>query len=196
MKPKRIHRLKAHVPFLLAYTKMVHVLGLIALLAALCCTACGNKDFDENGAVGLARVKAIKLDGEQVVLSEKQIACGVLNELWEEPNGDRKTVPILAKGQALNFYGDVVVDDGALGSHTQVRGDFTLEPVLPLNIREPKEGVKLVTGRAGVNVMQSCFANSPLPLMGVRHGEFSPDAPVQMRYIFNGKDWEIDAVLH
>lgn len=175
---------------------MIRALGLIVLLAALGCAGCGNKDFDEPGAIGLARVKAVKLDGEQVVLNERQIACGVQNDLWEEPaGGDRKTAQILPKGQALNFYGDVAVNDGALGSYAQVRGDFTLEPVPPLDIREPKEGVKLVTGKAGVNIMHSCFT-APLPLMGVRKGQFSPDAPVQMRYIFNGKDWEIDSVLH
>jgi hypothetical protein len=174
---------------------MIRALGLIILLAALGCAGCGNKDFDADAAVGLARVKAIKLNGEQVVLTERQIACGVETDLWEEPSGDRKTAPILPKGQALNFYGDVVVNDGALGSYAQVRGDFTLEPVQPLDIKDPKDGIKLVTGKAGVNIMNPCFG-APLPLMGVRKGQFSPDAPVQMRYEFNGKDWEIDSVFH
>jgi hypothetical protein len=174
---------------------MFQALSLIVLLAALGCAGCGNKDFDENGAIGLAKVKAIKLDGEQVVLNERQIICGVQNDLWEEP-GDRKSAPILAKGRELNFYGDVVVNDGALGSYTQVRGEFTIEPLPHLDIKEPKDGVKLVSGRAGVDIMQSCFAGSPLPLMGVRKGQFSPQAPVQIQYLFNGKDWEIDSVLH
>jgi hypothetical protein len=174
---------------------MIRALGLIALLAALGCAGCSNKDFDEGAAIGLARVTAIKLNGEQVVLNERQIACGVEKDLWEEPSGERKTAPILPKGQALNFYGDVVVNDGALGSYAQVRGEFTLEPLPPLDIKDPKDGVKLVTGRAGVNVMNTCFG-TPLPLMGVKKGQFSPEAPVQMRYLFNGKDWEIDSVFH
>jgi hypothetical protein len=32
--------------------------------------------------------------------------------------------------------------------------------------------------------------------MGVRKGQFSSEAPVQIRYEFNGRDWEIDSVLH
>ena len=143
------------------------------------------------------QAQPIKLDGEQVVLTDSQVDCGVQMELWQEPvpSGDRKIARLLPKGQELKFFDDVVVGDTALGSYGQVRGDFTVTLTPPLEIHDGPRGSKLVNGKVGATINHSCFS-APLPIMGVRRGQFAPNAPVQLRYEQDGSDWRFDRLVH
>ena len=66
----------------------------------------------------------------------------------------------------------------------------------PFEIKDGPHGAKLVNGKVGAVIMHSCFGGVPLPIMGVRKGQFLPDAPVQLRYVQDGNDWRFDRILH
>src|ERR1700749_2482221 len=99
--------------------RLFAALALFAL-----CSGCGPKGFDEAMAGVRLQEKPVNLDGEQLLLSESQVNCGVQNELWDAPMsaGDRMIARLLDKGRALKFYDDVVVRDGpAQINHVQIR---------------------------------------------------------------------------
>jgi hypothetical protein len=168
------------------------------MLGIIACTGC-NKDFDD--AVILMRVKDMpqKLDGEQVVLTEGQVECGIQKELWEAPAplGDKRVARLLPAARDLKFFDDVIIEKSGNAS-AQVRGDVLLDLVPPYQTKDTEAGVKVVTAaKVGAIIQHACFASS-LPIMGVRKGEFSPDAPVQLRYVQtqDGKDWAFDRLVH
>ena len=170
---------------------------LASALFAFCC-ACGPKGFDEAMVGVRLQEKPVKLDGEQVILTDGQVSCGVQNELWDAPAsvGNRMTARLLDKGRALNFYDDVVVREGASQiSYVQVRGDFPAEVVPPSDIKDMGDGVKIVNVKVGARINHSCFT-SPLPIMGVRKGQFAADALPTLRYVQEGSDWKFDRIVH
>ena len=177
---------------------MNRALSLVALLGALGCAGCGVKDFDDGLAQQQAEAQPVTLDGEQLVLNDRQVDCGVKNDLWDEPtaSGDHKTARLLGKGTDLKFYGDIVVDDPTLGSYVQMRGDVMLSLTLPFEIKDGPGGTKLVSGKAAAVIAHSCFTGMPLPIMGIRKGQILPDAPVQLRYMQDGNNWRFDRILH
>jgi hypothetical protein len=176
---------------------MLRPLGLVVMLGVLACTGC-DKDFDD--AVIMMRVKDMpqKLDGEQVVLTESQVECGVQQELWESPvpSGERKIARLLPAARDLKFFDDVIIERSGNAS-AQVRGNMLLDMIPPFQSKDGEPGVKIVTCKVGAIITHACFASS-LPIMGVRKGEFSADAPVQMRYVRtqDGKDWAFDRIVH
>jgi hypothetical protein len=167
------------------------------MLGAIACTGC-NTDFDD--AVIVMRVKDMpqKLEGEQVVLTDGQVECGIQQELWESPvpSGDRRIARLLPAARDLKFFDDVMIEKSGLG-YAQVRGNILLDMIPPFQTKDTEPGVKIVTGKVGAIIMHACFASS-LPIMGVRKGEFSADAPVQLRYVRtqDGKDWAFDRLVH
>jgi len=166
-------------------------------MGVIACTGCSH-DFDD--AVILMRVKDMpqKLDGEQVVLTDSQVDCGVQKELWEAPAplGDKRVARLLPAARDLKFFDDVIIEKSGNGS-AQIRGDILLDLMPPYKTTDAGQGVKMVTAKVGAIINHSCFTSS-LPIMGVRKGEFSPDAPVQMRYVptADGKDWAFDRIVH
>jgi len=64
---------------------------------------------------------------------------------------------------------------------TQVRGQFNLAVFELVHIKD-EPGAKVVEARVGVYVNHSCF-NGALPMMGVRRGDFTPDAPATFRFV-------------
>jgi hypothetical protein len=54
---------------------------------------------------------------------------------------------------------------------------------------------KLVETEVGVKIDDACFQN-PLPLMGVRHGEFSAESPVVFHLHLEESGWHVDDVVH
>jgi len=174
---------------------MIRPLGLIVILGVLVCTGC-DRDFDDGLAMVRLNQQPVKLDGEQVVLNDSQVECGVRQELWEAPvpSGDRRVARLLQAARDLKFFDDVMVEQSGLGS-AQIRGDITLELIPPLQTKDTEQGVKIVTGKVGAVIKHTCFASS-LPIMGVRKGEFSADAPVQVRFVQEGKDWMFDRLVH
>lgn len=171
---------------------------MAALLAALTCASCGVKDFDDGLAQQQAELQPVTLDPEQLVLTDRQVDCGAQNDLWEAPvdSGDHKIARLMQKGRDLKFYDDIIVGDPTLGSYAQVRGDFMINLTPPFEIKDGAQGIKLVNGKAGAVIMQSCFAGMPLPIMGIRKGQFLPDAPVHLQYRQDGNNWRFDKILH
>ena len=168
----------------------------MAMLGVLACTGC-NRDFDDGVVVGQLNGQTVKLDGEQVVLNDSQVDCGVQKELWEAPvasGGEGRVARLLPAARDLKFFDDVRVEKSGIGS-AQIRGDITLDVTPPFETKDAEEGVKMVTGKIGAVIRHTCFASS-LPIMGVRKGEFSADAPVQMRFVSDGKDWKFDRLVH
>jgi hypothetical protein len=174
---------------------MIRPLGLLAMLGVLACTGC-NRDFDDGAAMTLLNQQPVKLDSEQVVLNEGQLECGVQQELWESPvpSGDRRVARLLQAARDLKFFDDVMVEKTGIGS-AQIRGDITLEIIPGFQTKDTEQGVKIVSGHVGAIIKHACFASS-LPLMGVRKGEFSADAPVQVRFVQEGSDWKFDRLVH
>ncbi len=172
-------------------------------LALFVCRCISSKvlclsDFDIAMIGVRTQEKPINLDGEQLVLADGQVNCGVQNDLWDAPMtvGDRSIARLLDKGRALKFFDDVVVRDGVSQvSYAQVRGQFDVEVTPPEDIKDAGEGVKLVNIRVGARIMHSCFG-SPLPIMGVRKGQFAPDALPQLRFVQEGADWKFDKIIH
>jgi hypothetical protein len=174
---------------------MIRPLGLLVMLGVLVCTGC-NRDFDDGLVMTRLNEQPFKLEGEQVVLNDGQVECGVQQELWEAPvpSGDRRVARLLQPARDLKFFDDVIVEKSGIGS-AQIRGDVSLDAIPPFQTKDTEQGVKMVTGKVGVIIKHACFATS-LPLMGVRKGEFSADAPIQARFVQEGNDWKFDRLVH
>jgi hypothetical protein len=172
-------------------------LGLMVMLSVIACTGC-DRDFDDSVIILRVRDHPQKLEGEQVVLTDGQIECGVQMELWESPvpSGERRVARLLAAARDLKFFDDVMIEKSGRGS-AQVRGDISLEVIPPFQTKDAEQGVKMVSAKVGAIIPHACFTSS-LPIMGVRKGEFSADAPVQLRYTRSddGKDWVFDRLVH
>ncbi len=136
------------------------------------------------------------LDAEYVILSPNQVDCGVQNDLWDAPfdAGGRHTARLKDKGRELKFADDVSIGD-MKEPYVQVRGDFTL---VPLDIQSDREGPekesKIVDVKLGVPINHSCFSQ-PLPMMGVRKGNFTQNYPPQLLFKYNN-GWYIDKLVH
>ena len=171
------------------------VLGLY-----LATVACGNKDdLDGEGVKGILEASAVNLDGEQVTITQVQLDCGVQSELWEAPSQvsqDRTTARLTSKGRELNFGDDPAIEPNYRQPHAQVRGPFSLEVAEVSDIRKgDADDTKLVTAKAAVKIPHTCFAN-PLPILGVKHGDFKEDAPVSFQFRKTDTGWRFDKVVH
>ena len=174
---------------------------IVALLAfCLACANCGGnkEDFDGDKAKGLLESAPVNLDGEQVTLTSMQVDCGVQEDLWERPSqfsSERSTARLDQKGRDLNFGDDVVIEPNRQ-PYVQVRGPVSLQVDDVSHIRDGEEsGSKLVDARAGVKIQHSCFAK-PLPLMGVRKGNFQPDVLPIFQFRLKDDGWHVDKLVH
>jgi hypothetical protein len=171
------------------------VLGLYLITVA-----CGNKDdLDGEGAKGILEGSAVNLDGEQVTITPGQLDCGVQSELWEAPSQvsqDRTTARLTPKGRELNFGDDPAIEPNYHQPHVQVRGPFSLEVEEVSDIRNgDADGTKLVTAKASVKIQGTCFQN-PLPMLGVKHGDFKEDVPVSFLFRKSDTGWRFDKLVH
>ena len=169
-------------------------------VSALACvlSSCGSKDFNEQMAGVQVTAQPIKLEGEQVVLNEGQVDCGVKNDLWEAPamQGKSSFARLLQKGRDLKFSDDVVVTEkGSNVSYVQIRGDIQVEVIPPFDIRDDGPDAKLVSVKLGAIIQHMCFTSS-LPIMGVRKGEFKPEAIPLLRYTREGTQWTFQKLVH
>jgi len=166
-------------------------LGIAILTLFL--SACGTPDFDEGAVKGQLEGTPQNLSNEQVTLNESQLDCGTRNEYWEPPNGN--VARLLQKGRDLKFTDDVRLNDPEIHSaYIQVSGTFPVSVTDVSKLRDDK-GYKLADVKLGIVISNECFT-SPLPLMGVRKGKFSPDAPVVFRFQGSGKEWSLDKLMH
>jgi hypothetical protein len=162
--------------------------------------ACGNKDqFDEGVAKDILEGNAVNLEGEQVTLTPMQLECGVQSELWEAPaqvSKDRTTARLTSKGRDLNFGDDPAIEPSFRQPYAQVRGAFSLEVDGVSDVRDGETSdTKLVDAKAAIKVQNACFSN-PLPIMGVKHGEFREDTPVSFLFHKSDDGWHLVKVVH
>jgi hypothetical protein len=147
----------------------------------------------------LIEVHTIPLDGEQIMVTESQIECGVQSELWDvQQLGPGRAVARLNQpGRNLLFGDDVVIGESGMHSpYAQIRGTFQLRLIDFGNVRADGEKFKLVDAKVGVEIPHSCF-QSPLPqLMAVRRGRFTQDAIPTFRFRLDGSNWVFDRIQH
>jgi hypothetical protein len=162
--------------------------------------ACGGKtEFDESVAKDVLEATPVTLDGEQVTITPMQLECGVQSELWEAPtqvSQDRTTARLTSKGRELNFGDDPAIEPAFHQPHAQVRGAFSLEVDAVSGIRAGQtEGTKVADVKAGIKLQDACFPN-PLPILGVKHGDFREDTPVSFQFRRSDDGWRVDKVVH
>jgi hypothetical protein len=177
-----------------------------ALVAALCLAALAiackpSSDFSDDIARGAIEARPLTLEGEQVTLSDSQIQCGLQNEYWDPQviaSPDHSTSHLTPKGRELKFNDDLIIHDpSSRVPFIQVRGDFPLsvESVASIKDAEDKNN-KLVEARTGIKIDNPCFQN-PLPLMGVKHGNFNANTPVTFHVHFDeNSGWLADKIIH
>ena len=141
------------------------------------------------------------LEGEQVVLDDSAIQCGVRSELWDPPttlSADHTTAHLTSKARDLKFNDDVIIHDpGSRVAYVQIRGEFPLlaDSIVSIKNGEDKNA-KLVEAKVSIKIDDACFPN-PLPMMGVRHGNFSSDSPVALHIHFDETGgWRVDKLIH
>ncbi len=167
------------------------LLGVLLLLTV----GCGGDGLKEYKIRDLLESKPLQLEAEQVVLSMSQIDCGIRSELWEAPiqSGDLQIFRLLEKGRTTRFTDDIILMPSARNPYAQLRGEFSLSLQEVINVKDIKGG-KLVEAKLGVYVNNSCLSG-PVPMMGVRRGDFHPDAPVQLQFLEQG-GWHLDRIVH
>ena len=182
----------------------------MSLLTVVCLelasTGCVQKEFQDVKAQNIMSSAPIHLDAEQVSLTGQQLDCGVQADLWEPPTqvqsgipgqgGGISTARLLAAGRALQFDDDVVVSEtGFRQPYVQVRGDFMMNLADGPNVHEKGEDERIVDGRLSVIINHSCFSDS-LPVLGVRKGKFTQDAPPVMEFRLDDKGWHFVKLVH
>ena len=175
------------------------LLGAVACLY-LSTIACGNKsDFDGEIARDILQAGPIKLDVEQVTITQMQLECGVQSELWDSPaqvSQDRAAARLTSKGRELNFTDDPVIEPSFHQPYAQVRGAFLMQMEDPSSVRDGEEkGTKVVDAKVGIKIPHACFPN-PLPLMGVKRGNFREDTPPSFLFRLSGDGWHFEKLMH
>lgn len=176
-------------------------LFLCGVIVSMLASGCGGgpASFGKDTVMLLLEKEPITLEAEQVMLNMSQFECGVRADLWETPrvlSSEKSSAGLTANGRALNFEDQVQVRDaGYRQPYVQVRGKFVLRPVEVVNITETTPGVHTAQTKVGVVITHACFAQ-PLPLMGVRYGRFSQDAPPVFQFKLNGELWVFDQIRH
>lgn len=181
--------------------------SVVAGLALACC-GCTQTDFPPEKAQGLLQLHPIHLDAEEVTLTQAQVDCGTQSDLWEPPaqqanNGGFSNFSALTvahlntQARELRFDDDVILSEpGQRSPYVQIRGDF---PVTLADdgivIHDDGQYGKKVEGKVLVTINHACFTD-PLPLMGVRKGKFSQDAPVVLHYSLENDGWHFDKLTH
>jgi hypothetical protein len=159
-----------------------------------------SSDFNEDVARGAIEGSPIKLEGEQVTFTDPQIQCGLQAEYWDPPvstSEDHSSAHLTDKGKTLKFNDDVSIrDPSSRVPYVQVRGDFPLQVESIASTKDGEDSSsKLVEAKVGVKIDDPCFQN-PLPLMGVKHGNFSTDSPVVFHLHLDETGWHVDKVVH
>jgi hypothetical protein len=177
-----------------------------ALGAALCLavvlSACkASSEFNDDIAKNAIEIGKMNLEGEQVILDDSAIQCGVRSELWDPPttlSADHTTAHLNSKARDLKFNDDVIIHDpSSRVAYVQVRGEFPLQADSIVSVKDGEDkNSKLVEAKVSIKIDNPCFQSS-LPLMGVRHGNFSADSPVALHLHFDDyAGWRVDKLVH
>jgi hypothetical protein len=165
----------------------------IAILAVIGLSGCGTPGFDSGAVKGMLESAPLELSNEQVVLSDFQLECGTKNDLWDPPNGN--VARLTQKGRDLHFTDDIRLNDPENHQpYTQVSGKFPVQVADVTKVRDT-DGGKLADVKLGIVVTHECFT-TPLPLMGIRKGKFTPAAPVVFRFKGSDKEFTLDKLMH
>src|SRR5262249_34200410 len=138
---------------------------------------CQSTDFNDVKTKGMIEMFPVRLDGEQVVVSQATIDCGVKYELWEpltEVSGARTTARLLGPARDLKLSDDIAYESGHRQAFVQVNGEFPLQVDEITSTRDEDKETKIVEGKIGIKIAHGCFP-VPLPIMGVKHGNFSEE---------------------
>jgi hypothetical protein len=164
------------------------------MILAVSLAGCGGPaEFEGDTVKAILEGSPLTLSNEQVVITDQQVACGAQNDLWLPPNGN--VARLTQKGRDLKFTDDVRLNDpDVVKPYAQVNGKFSVQVFETPKVRDAN-GAKLADVKLGVIITNDCFAG-PLPLMGIRKGKFSADAPVVFRFVGSGKEYSFDKLMH
>jgi hypothetical protein len=169
---------------------------LLVAVAAVTLAGCNSGEFNYGKVKNIIEGSPVRLDAEYVMLTPGEVDCGVQNDLWQAASnaGGRVIARLNQKAHDLKFGDDVSVSE-LPRPYVQIRGDFSLvvtEIVSDKDGSEPNS--KLVEVRVGVPIQNSCFPN-PLPLMGVKKGDFRQDVSPLLLFR-NNNGWYLDKFVH
>jgi hypothetical protein len=170
----------------------------VVLLLSIICSACGSNDFNEDRGRGLVEAKPVRLDGEQASLTPTQVDCGVKSELWEAPtetSPGHSSAHLMQPGRDLKFSDDVLVDPAFRQPYVQLKGDVQLVVLSYVGAKAAGENSKIGEFTVGAKIPHACFS-SPVPLLGVKKGNFREDVPVAFRFNLTEDGWHMDQLLH
>ena len=178
---------------------MMHrMAGIVLVVLCLVCAGC-HGEFDETKMRLTTEQVPIHLDSEQVTLTEGQVSCGVDKDLWDAPVrvSVRSVARLHQEARDLGFSDDVQIGEpGYLLPYAQVRGDFMLRVENLLDTKDgPGDGVKTVSAQVRAKINNDCFMGD-LPIMGIRKGQFNPNIPVALIFVFESGDWKLDHFVH
>lgn len=167
---------------------------LFLAIVALVLAGCGSPDFGPDSVKGILEGAPVSFPGEQVTLTQSQVDCGVKEDLWDPP--DNHVARLTQKGRDLKFSDDVRLNDPDVSTpYVQINGAFPVQVADGVKLRDGNKGTKLAEVKIGVVITDDCFT-APLPVMGVKKGKFSPDAPVVFQFKGAGKEWSLDKLVH
>ena len=170
-----------------------------AALAALCGICAGCSDSDENKIRDATERAPVRLDSEQVILTEGQLNCGVDRDLFDAPVvvSERSVARLRPAARNLGFTDDVSVHEpGYPLPYAQIRGEFSLRVENLVDTQDgPGQGIKTVQAKVRVKVPHDCFRGD-LALMGVRHGQFRQDVPPALIFELDNDGWRLDHFVH
>jgi hypothetical protein len=165
----------------------------IAILTVAGLSGCSAPGFDSDAVKGMLESTPLDLSNEQVTINDSQLDCGTKNDLWDPPNGN--VARLTQKGRGLKFTDDIRLNDPEIHQpYTQVNGKFSVQVADVSKIRDT-EGGKLADVKLGIVIAHECFT-TPLPLMGIRRGKFTPDAAVVFRFRGSDKEFTFDKLMH
>lgn len=163
-------------------------------IAVLCLLGCGSSEFDGDAIKATIEGTPLNLSAEQVLLNDAQVDCGARDELWNPPNGN--VAQLTQKGRDLKFSDDVRLNDPDVRQpYIQISGTFPVQVSDVSRIRNEGD-YKLADVKLGVVINHECFQGSPLPLLGIKRGKFSPDQAPVFRFKGSGKEYSFDRLMH
>ena len=171
-------------------------LGLVAATMLLL-AGCGEPGFDRGTAGAMLNSKQVALNGEQIILNANQIACGVEDGLWTiaDLGGGHRRGRLTYDAKELGFSDDLNLDAGA-AAQAQVNGNFQVRTMNTESLDDVDAQTKLLRAAVGIVIDHPCF-DHPLPIMGVRKGEFRADINPVFRFRQVAENqWDFDRLIH
>jgi len=159
---------------------------------------CSSGGFDDSKVRYMLESVQLPMDGEQVMISDAQVQCGVQSDLWDLTQlGPNRAIGKLTRAATdLHFGDDVVIgEQGMHQPYVQIRGTFQLHVLDVGSIRDEGEKFKLADVKVGVDIPHPCFRDSFPQLMAIRRGRFTQDALPTFRFRLDD-NWSFDRVQH